>query len=211
MIKGGDIDTGDGGQPAQQLFPAFAPGPAVGVEELQEHLLAVADDKSVDEVGHRLRVEAAGATGDDEGVGTISLRGQHRNPRQVEHVEHVGVGKLVPQRETDDIEVLERPLVFQAEEGDAALAQGGLQVCPGGVHPLGEDVRLAVEQVVEDGHGHVGHAYLVGIRVGQCYPDGGPFPVLDDAVPLAAGIAGGAVDPVKYFAIEQFLPPDFQL
>ena len=57
-IKGGDVDTGDCGQSAQDLLTSRICGATVayGIEDLVERSLAVADQDGIEEVGHRLRV-----------------------------------------------------------------------------------------------------------------------------------------------------------
>ena len=60
-----------------------------------EHgLLAVADDRGVDEVGDRLGVEGGVAAGEHDRVVVVAVRGVQRDAREVERGEHVGVAEL---------------------------------------------------------------------------------------------------------------------
>ena len=170
------------------LFPLL-----VHIDDLEDHFFAFADDHGVEEGAHGLRVVAAGAAGDDERVGGVAVFGAQGKAGQVEHGEDVGVELLVGEREGEDVEPVDRVAGFQTEEGDAVAAHHRLEVAPGAVDTLGEQVVVSVDEVVEDHEAEVGATELVDIGEGEgdLAADGGVFPVLWDAVELAAGVAGG--------------------
>ena len=59
----------------------------------------------------------------------------------------------------------------------------------GDVHPLGQHILALVQRVVEDGEAQVAHAQFVGVGKGQGHAAARALPVLDDAIPFAAGVA----------------------
>ena len=85
----------------------------------------------------------------------------------------------------------ERVPRLQAEQRQAARSQLLLHVRPGREDALRQHVRLLIEDVVEDGEPEVRHADVVDVGVGEGQAQRRGVPVLDDGVPLAAGIAGG--------------------
>lgn len=203
LVKGGYIDAGDLGEhlpkPAAGLcrqvcaaltlpFPLF-----MHVDDLEDHLFAFADDHGVEECAHRLRVVTAGAAGDHERVGSVAVGGAQGEPGQVEHSQDVGVELLVGKREGEYVELADRVAGLQAEEGDAVPAHHRLEVAPGAVNALGEQVVALVDQVVEHHQAQVGAAELVNVGEGErrLAADGGIVPRLGNAVELAAGVAGG--------------------
>jgi hypothetical protein len=131
----------------------------------------------------------------DEGAGAVPLRGRQGNARQVEHVEDVGVGELVAEREADDVELFQGMTRLQTEEGESGGAHLRLHIRPGGIDTLRQEIRLGVEDIVEDGQPQVGHADVVDVGIGQGKAYRCGLPVLHDGVPLAAGIAGGPAHP----------------
>ncbi len=131
--------------------------------ELDGRFFGIADDGAIDKIGQRLRVEGAGPADDHQWIIETALRAAPRNAGQVEHVENVGVGELVLQREADNIEIAKRQLVLEALERLIVGPQHFLHVGPGCIAPLGSDPVSRVEVVVEDGIAEMAHADLVGI------------------------------------------------
>ena len=60
-------------------------------------LFTIAKDKEVNKISHRLRVKGTATTGDYHRVGIIPFCGEGWNPAQVQHVQYIGIGKLVAQ------------------------------------------------------------------------------------------------------------------
>ena len=108
VVKGGDVHAGDlGGVLQKSLFVPFAGGAVllVEVDHFQHDLLALAQLEAVEEVAERLGVHGAGAAGEDDGVVVGAVLRQGVDARQVQHVEDVGVGKLVLQRKSQEVEL----------------------------------------------------------------------------------------------------------
>ena len=127
------------------------------------------------------------------GVGGVAVFGAQGKAGEVEHGEDVGVELLVGEREGEDVEPADRVAGFEAEEGDGVALHHLLEVAPGAVDALGEQVVALVDEVVEDHEAEVGATELVDIGEGEgdLAADGRIVPVLGDAVELAAGVAGG--------------------
>ncbi len=85
-----------------------------------DHLLAVAQDEGVDEVGQGLGVVHAVAARHDEGVGAAAVRPVQREAGQVEQVEEVRVDELGREVERQHVEGGRRQVLFHAEERHAA-------------------------------------------------------------------------------------------
>ena len=192
LVKTRHVQPRYAGKPAQQLVArgarpfGFADRPAY----LEYHLFALADDESIEEIGHGLGVVGRSAAGDDQGMASVPLGGPHRQACQVEHVQQVGKELLVGQAKADDVKVGQRPPALQAEQPQAGGPHGRLHVHPGGKDPLGQHPLGAVEPVVEDGQPMVGHAQIIDVGKGQRPADVVGVPVLDDAIPFAARVAG---------------------
>src|SRR5690606_20118718 len=98
VVEAGDVDAA-GARQAEEEFRAAA-GTALGLPgaddagDLQDGLLAVADDGAVDEVGDGLGLEGRVAAGDDDGVVERAVPGLQGDPGQVQGGEHVGVAEL---------------------------------------------------------------------------------------------------------------------
>ena len=110
LIERGDVDALDLGGLLEKLLlgPALLLGLAVELDVLQGHVLPLTQDEQVDEGGQGLRVIGAGPPRHDERgeLGPV-LRPQGQSG-QVQHVQHVGVGHLVPQR---------KPMMSKSEMG----------------------------------------------------------------------------------------------
>ncbi len=74
------------------------------VDDIVNDFLALADHERVDEGMHRLGVHGGVSTGDDDGMGLITVLRADRDAGQVEDVEGVGVESLVGQGKADQVE-----------------------------------------------------------------------------------------------------------
>ena len=84
-----------GATPRRTLATVVPAQSLQGVADLQDRLLALAEEDGVEEVGDRLGVEDARAAGDDERIGFGTLRGREPYAAEIEHVEQVRVRQLV--------------------------------------------------------------------------------------------------------------------
>ncbi len=155
---------------------------------VQHGLLAVADDRRVDEVGDRLRVEGRVTAGQDDRVVDRAVLGLQRDTGQVQRGEHVRVAKLRGEADAEHVEGLHRAVAVHRELRDAVLPHQRLQVRPYAVGALGEDPLLFVEDLVEDHDALVGQSDLVRVRVHERPADVALVPRLDRGVELSADV-----------------------
>ena len=161
------------------------------VGDREDGLLAVPDDRRVEEVGDRLGVERRVAAGEHDRVGLVAVRGEQRDAGEVERREHVRVAQLGGERHPEDVERADRAVAVDRELRDGVLAHELLQVRPHRVGALGQGVGALVEDLVEDHDALVGQPDLVGVGVHQRPADGrvaGDVPVLHLAVQLTADV-----------------------
>ncbi len=192
VVEAGDVDAAGPGEAEEEFLAASRaalglPG-ADDRRDLQDGLLAVADDRAVDEVGDRLRVEGRVAAGQDDRVVDAAVLRLQRDARQVQGGEHVGVAQLRGEGEAEDVEGADRTVAVDRELRDGVLPHQLLEVRPDAVGALGEDALLLVEHLVEDHDALVGQADLVGVGVHQGPADVAGFPVLDRGVELSADV-----------------------
>ena len=93
-----------------------------------------------------------------------AIRRAERDLRQVDHRQHVGVGKLVLEREADEVEFVRGRARLERVEGNPLRPHELLHVAPRREAELGERVRALVHDVVEDLDPEIGHPDLVEIR-----------------------------------------------
>ena len=166
VIQGGDVQAGDlrGGAEHPVLGPALALGPAVQLDQLHGDVLALAEGDDVHEGGQRLGIVGAGPADDDERGERRPVRAVDGQARQVEQVQHVGVGQLIAEGDADQVELRDRVAALQGVEGQTGLAHLVGHVAPGGEHALAPDSGDLVHHAVEDADAQVGHADLIGVR-----------------------------------------------
>jgi hypothetical protein len=129
---------------------ALAPIPApVHIADLADRFLAVAEQHGVEEFGQRFRIERARAAGDHQRVARPAIGGAQRHAAEVEHGQEIGVGELVLETEPDDVELAQRRVGFDRDQGMARRAQHRLEVDPRRVDAFGVHIRAPVQQVVE--------------------------------------------------------------
>ena len=147
------VDARDRRQLAEHALAAVRPErfhAADDLGDLADGFLAVADHERVDEVGHRLRVERAVAADDDERVLRAALLGPHRDPGEVEALQHVGVDELGGESEGEHVEVARVVVGVDREERHARGPHLGVHVDPRRVGAFGHRVVTFVEDLVED-------------------------------------------------------------
>ncbi len=193
-----DVEPAGAGQAQQHLVaPAGAALGLPGADDLghvEDGLLAVADDRAVQEVRDRLRVEGRVAAGEDDRVVDGAVLGLQRDAGQVERGQHVGVAELGGERQAEHVEGLHRAVGVDGELRDAVLAHQRFEVRPDAVGALGQHALALVEHLVEDHDALVGQADLVGVGVHQRPTDVAGVPVLDGRVELAADVLDRLLD-----------------
>ncbi len=166
--------------------------------DLEDCLLPFPDQEGVEEVGHWLGIHRAGPTPDDQRMVRGAIGRPHRKAAQIQHVQDVGIGQLVRQSETDDIELAERSPRFEARKRHPACPELLLHVGPRREHPLGHEIRMAVQHVVQDMQAEVRHPDLISVGIGQHEARASGTRILLHRVPLAADVPRGLRDPRKY-------------
>jgi len=85
----------------------LAPGFGHGCGQLEQNLLAIADDKEIKKVGDGLGIENRGAAAHDE-RSVLPLGRQQGQAGQIDQVEDGSVIELILQREADEIKIPQR-------------------------------------------------------------------------------------------------------
>src|SRR5207253_320965 len=133
-------------------------------KELAQHVLCLADQEEVDELGERLGVEKGGRTaGDDERPVRAPLPAPEGNAGQPQAVEHVHVVGLERERERDHVEVAERAVPLEGAQGPGPLgarAVGEKSAVGGDARVLGQDAEHGLEPQIR-------HADCVGVRIDE--------------------------------------------
>ena len=82
------VDAGDLRHSPEKagLVPALGLGPAVEIENLRRHLLALADGEEVNEIGQRLGVHGADASGEDQALQPRPVLAAERHTGQIQHI-----------------------------------------------------------------------------------------------------------------------------
>ena len=119
----------------------------------------------------------------------------HGQTGQVQHIEHVGVGHLVAQREADEVKIRDGVAALQAVERQALSPHLLFHIPPGGEHPLAPAPGQVVHHAVEDAHAQIGHADFIGIRETEGVAHLHLPPVLDHRVVFSARVPGRLLHP----------------
>ncbi|MGX1269953.1 hypothetical protein RKD18_003147 [Streptomyces phaeoluteigriseus] len=192
VVEARDVHAAGLGQAEEDLLAAARPALGLPLPDDLRHvehgLLAVADDRRVDEVGDRLGVEGRVTAGQHDRVVRSAVLGLQRDARQVQRGQHVRVAQLGREGQAEHVEGLHRTVTVHGELRDVMLAHQGLQVRPHAVRALGEDALLLVEDLVQDHDALVGQPDLVRVRVHQRPADVAGLPGLDRGVELAADV-----------------------
>src|SRR5438034_3893565 len=136
------------------------------VEELAQHLLRLADQEEIDELGQRLGIEKRGRTPrDDERRVRAALPTAERDTGQTEAVEDVQVVALEGDRERHHVEVAD----------GAVLLEGSQRARPRGAVAVGQEGAVAGDARIlgqEPEHGleaEVRHRDRIRVRVDEAY------------------------------------------
>jgi hypothetical protein len=194
LVEAGHVDAGDVRQRADPRRPVVAASGAHGVNDLSDHVLAVAEHDGVQERRQRLGVEGARAARDHDRVVRSAVGGPQGNPAQVQDREEVGVGELVLQAEPHHVEVAHGEVILEGDQRQPARAQERLQIGPGRVDPLRRHVRTSVQDVVQDLQADVRLRDLVDLGERQREAHGTLVQVLAHRPPLVAQVTAGLLD-----------------
>ncbi len=123
-------------------------------------------------------------------VGTLA--GVERNAGEVEHLEDVGEGQLVGQREAPEVALGHRSQRLERPQRHAGGAHLGRHVRPRTIGAFGGRRRRVVQMRVEDLQRRVGDPDLIHVRIGQYDARAGPG--LQAEVELPAGVAARPLD-----------------
>src|SRR5213594_3021376 len=139
------------------------PGRRAG-KELAQHLLRLADQEEVDELGERLGVEKGGrAAGEDERPVRAPLPAPERDAGQRQAVEHVHVVRLEGERERDHVEVAKRAVLLEGAQGARPLGARAV----GEEGAVGGDARVLRQDAEHGLEPQVRHADCVGVRIDE--------------------------------------------
>ena len=137
------------------------------LDELRDHLLALANQKQIDEIGDRLGIEKhGGAAGDDQrkiaarAIGTA--RGNAGHAQNAQDVEVVG---LEGNRKRENVEVGERTAALERDETLAALAERVALVGVGQKRAIGGDRWIGFKDVEDGLEAEIRHAEAVGVGI----------------------------------------------
>ena len=193
LVEGGHIDARDTGRLPEQLLlgPVLVPGPAVEGDVLQGDLLPLPQHEEVHKGGQGFRVIGAGPPRHHQRGQVPPLLRAQRQARQIQHVQHIGVGHLVAQRESDNVKVAQRIAALQAVQLDALPAHLLLHVSPGSKSPLAPQALNLVHGPIQDTHPQVGHTDLIGVWKAEGIPGVHLGPILHHRIIFSAGVTGG--------------------
>src|SRR5208337_23338 len=96
------------------------------LDELRDHLLALANQKQIDEIGDRFGIEKdGGAAGDDQRKTAVGAVGAaSRNPGHPQYAQEVQIVSLEGNRKREDVEVGERAAALERDQALSAGAEG---------------------------------------------------------------------------------------
>jgi len=196
-VKRRNVDSGDGGQAAQDRDTSLAARPPIahGVQDLVHGRLTVADQYGVEEVGDRLGVGGARAAADDNWFLLAATLCAAGDACQVEEVRNVDVVELGLQGDADDVELGNRPVGLQGVQGNLLGAHRCGHVRHRCEAALGEGVLPSVDQVIENSGSLVGHADLVSVGEGQGDPHADRVPGLPSEVFFETEVPRGLLNP----------------
>ena len=146
-----------------RLADALSLALAENLHYLEVDLLSLADEKDIHEIRNRFGVAGAGSAGYDYIFQLCSVARINRHVAQPEHIEHIGVAKLVLQSKTDKIKIRDGVAALEGIKRYLILAHQLLHVDPRRKNTLAPDVIDEIEAAVEYFHAEVRHSDLVCI------------------------------------------------
>ena len=172
------------------LAPVLLLGAAVQIGEVNHHLLAVTDLEHIDKVRERLRIVGARTAADDDVLQSGAVLGIDRHAAEIQHVQNVGERQLILQGKADHVKLAQCIAALQSVERNAGVPHLVLHIQPRRKHALTPDIRLVVEQSVENPAAQMRHTDLIGVGEAQGKAEKDLVLLLDHRTPFAADIAG---------------------
>ena len=134
-----------------------------------------------------------------------------RQPREIEHIENVGIAQLIHQCKADQIEILDRVAAFEGIERNVMLAHLLFHIAPGRKHTLAPDVFPCVRDRIQNLDAEVRHPDLIAVWEAERIAQRDVVFILDNTVELSAGIATGLLHQRQnlfhFFRIHAFFTP----
>ena len=192
LVERGHIDALNLGGLLQELLlrPALLFGLLIQVDVLQGDILSLPQNEEVHKGGQRLGVIAAGPPCHHKGGQLPPVLTAQGQTGQVQHVEHIGIGHLIAQREAHYVKFRDGVSALQTVEQQPLPAQLLFHVPPGGEAALTPDVLPLIHHSVENAAAQVGHTDLIGVGKTEGKADAHLALVFDNGVVLSAGIPG---------------------
>ena len=166
----------------------------IGVQQLVVDRLSLSDIEKVKEFCQRLRIVGAGSPSDHNGVFPGPVRGVQRDPGQIQDLQDIGITHLILDGDPQEVKVPDGILGLQGEKRDLLLTHNGVQIRPGGVHPLAPYVLPAVEHIIEDLDPQMRHADLINVGKTHGKADVHLVFIFHHRVHLSADVAGRLLD-----------------
>ena len=170
-------------------FASFLPS-FVRVHQLNHNFFTLADDGKVKEISQRFRIVNAGTAYDNEGIFLATFCCENRHTTQFQHIQNVGVGKLVLQGKANDVTFSQGLFSFQSTQGNVTFTHFGFHINPRSVNAFSLYACFLIQKVVQNLKAQIAHAHFV--HVGESKGNGyfSFFRRLNNAAELAASITG---------------------
>ncbi len=195
VVEARHVDLAGLGEAEEDLFApartALGLPRADDLGHVENGLLAVADDRAVDELRDRLGVEGRMPAREDDGVVDRTVPGLQRDARQVQGRQHVRVAQLRGEGQAEHVEGTHGAVAVHGELRHLVLAHQLFEVGPHAVRALRQHAFALVQHLVQDHDALVGQPDLVRVRVHERPADVTRIPRLDGGVELTADVLDG--------------------
>ena len=167
LIQGRHIGTGDRRKLLDNLSArdTFVAQAAMQLADLEQRLLALANEDGIEKGRVRLGVIHRGTTGDDDGIVLGTVGSQQRNAGEIERFEEVRHSHLMRHVHADDVERGHGRCTLERQQRNPRLAHGIAHIGPRHVASLAGNALGLIKDVVENGDTLVGQADLVHVRI----------------------------------------------
>ena len=167
LIQGRHIGTGDRREPLDNLSAgdALVAQAAMQLADLEQRLLALANEDGIEEGRIRLGVIHRRSAGDDDGIVLGTVGSQQRNAGEIERLEKVCHSHLVRHVHTDDVERGHGRCALKRQQRNPRLAHGIAHIGPRYVAALAGNALGLIKDVVENGDALVGQTDLIHVRI----------------------------------------------
>jgi hypothetical protein len=141
---------------------------------------------------------------DHERVVLAALLGAQRDTAGVEHQQDVRERELELQREADHVELRQRSPALERAQPLAVRAELALHVGPRRIAALGDQLRVGVDDGVQDLEAEVAHAHVVDVGEGEAERAVRSGPIFDHLAVLPTDIAGWLRHAVQKGGVRMF-------